>query len=367
MYVEQKMKKNKKTYLSAVLRNLPSVAISDLSEAEILILLKNARWGNSQCFHTIQCPRCQITHKAYFISSRKQWQCKHCQHRFSVKSGTIFQHTKLSLRKLLLAVYYFTINSKGISALNLSRHLGVQYKTSWALLHKLREAIEKTQDFTPLTGIVHIDGCYVNHYIRPKNFKHRRIDRRKKRYQRKDKACVMVFRQQAANQEIIKGADRTLVALVKEENADDTFALTHRLVAPNSTICADENPAYDGLAFHYDLWRVNHSQEYRSVDGITNNLAESFFARFRRMIMGVYHKMGNHYMLNYANEAAWREDFRYQSDKDKFDNVLKRCLKARPSRDLTGYWQGNKKPTAKFGLESLCLEASNDNHYLAVA
>ena len=45
----------------------------------------------------------------------------------------------------------------------------------------------------------------------------------------------MVFRQQAANQEIIKGADRTLVALVKEENADDMFALTHRLVAPKST------------------------------------------------------------------------------------------------------------------------------------
>ena len=254
-----------------------------------------------------------------------------------------------------------------ISTLNSSRHLGVQYKTSWALLHKLREAIEKTQDFTPLTGIVHIDGCYVNHYIRPKNFKHRRIDRRKKRYQRKDKSCVMVFRQQAANQEIIKGADRTLVALVKEENADDMFASIHRLVAPKSTICADENPAYDGLAFHYDLWRVNHSQEYCSIDGITNNLAESFFARFRRMIMGVYHKMGNNYMMHYANEAAWREDFRYQSDKYKFDNVLKRCLKARPSRDLTGYWQGNKKPTAKFGLKSLCLEASNDNRYLAIA
>lgn len=67
------------------------------------------------------------------------------------------------------------------------------------------------------------------------------------------------------------------------------------------------------------------------------------------------------------NKTAWREDFCYQSDKDKFNNVLKRCLKARPSRDLTGYWQRNKKPTAKSGLESLCLEASNDNQYLAVA
>lgn len=363
------MKNNKKTppLLLAAYRNLSISAIHDLSDTETLIFLKNARWGNSHCFHTVECPRCQITHKAYFYPARKQWQCKHCQYRFSIKSGTIFQNAKLSLKKLLEAIYYFTIKSKGISAIELSHYLNVQYKTSWALLHKLREAIEKLQDFTPLTGIVHIDGCYVNHYIRPKNFKHRRIDRRKKRYQRKDKACVMVFRQQAANQEVIKGANRTLVALVKEENTEDVLALTHRLVAPKSMICADENPAYDSLEFHYDLWRVNHSQEYRSVDGITNNLAESFFARFRRMIMGVYHKMGNNYMLHYANETAWREDFRHHSNKEKFDNLLKRCLKVKPSRDLTGYWQGNKKSPAKFGLASLCLEASNDNQYLAVA
>ena len=62
-------------------------------------------------------------------------------------------------------------------------------------------------------------------------------------------------------------------------------------------ICADENPAYGSLDFHYDLQRVNHSQEYRSVDGITNNLMESLFARFRRIIMSIYHKMGNNYML----------------------------------------------------------------------
>lgn len=209
--LNENMKNNKKTppLLLAAYRNLPLSAIHDLSDAETLILLKNLHWGNSHCFCTVECPRCQTTHKAYFLSSRKQWQCKHCQYRFSIKSGTIFQNAKLSLKGLLEAIYYFAVKSKGISAIELSHYLNVQYKTSWVLLHKLREAIEKTQDFTPLTGIVHIDGCYVNHYIRPKNFKHRRIDRRKKRYQRKDKACVMVFRQQAANQEIIKGADRT--------------------------------------------------------------------------------------------------------------------------------------------------------------
>ncbi|VEH66251.1 Transposase zinc-ribbon domain [Rodentibacter pneumotropicus] len=105
MYVERKdEKQQEKTspLLLSALRNLSALAIYDLSDTEILILLKNARWGNSHCFHTVQCPRCQIEHKAYFISSRKQWQCKHCQHRFSVKSGTIFQHTKLSLKS-----YYY--------------------------------------------------------------------------------------------------------------------------------------------------------------------------------------------------------------------------------------------------------------------
>lgn len=51
------------------------------------------------------------------------------------------------------------------------------------------------------------------------------------------------------------------MALVKEENTEDVLALTHRLVTPKSMIYADENPAYDNLAFHYDLWRVNHSLE----------------------------------------------------------------------------------------------------------
>lgn len=55
------MKRNKKTCLSDALRNLHRVAISGLSEGEILILLKNARWGNPHCFYTVECPRCQIT------------------------------------------------------------------------------------------------------------------------------------------------------------------------------------------------------------------------------------------------------------------------------------------------------------------
>ncbi|AHG76791.1 transposase [Mannheimia varigena USDA-ARS-USMARC-1312] len=343
--------------LSANARRLSLTQVVGLADAEILALLKNARWGTED---EQVCPRCGVRHSAYFINTRQQWQCKHCHARFSITTGTIFQFHKLSLRQILMALYLFTTESKGLSAVSLSHKLNVQYKTAWVLLHKLRESLNLTKDLTPLSGEVHSDGCYVNYYIRPKNFKHRRIDRRAKRNQRQDKACVMVFRQRAANQSIIKGANRSIVAMIKEENSDDILALTHRLVKANSMICADENAAYDLLNIHYRLERVNHSQEYCSIDGITNNLAESFFARFRRMITGVHHRISNNYMMHYANEIAWREDERRKSVKEKFTQLLNKCLSCPPSRHFVGYWQGNKRPIAVFGIASL---SENEAHY----
>lgn len=128
------------------------------------------------------CPYCHIHHYTYFIFTRKQWQCKHCQHHFSITAGTIFQGAKLSLRKFVLVIFYFATESKGLSVITLLHKLNVQYKTAWVLLHKSRESLNKTKDLTLPNSEVHIDGAYTNYYIHPKNFCYKRIiGRRKKR------------------------------------------------------------------------------------------------------------------------------------------------------------------------------------------
>ena len=110
-----------------------------------------------------------------------------------------------------------------------------------------------------------------------------------------------------------------------------------------SIICADESTAYDGLHAKFDTRRVNHAVEYRSDAGTTNNLAESYFSRFRRMQYGQCHKFGNLYLNNYANEAAYREDTRRMSNGDIFDGICTKCAVTPTSRDWCGYWQGNKR------------------------
>lgn len=89
--------------------------------------------------------------------------------------------------------------------------------------------------------------------------------------------------------------------------------------------------------------RIAGSAEYRNDKGVTNNMAESFFSRFRLMQYGQMHKFGNMHLASYANEAAFREDTRRQSNGEIFMEVTKRYAKTRASRVWCGYWQGNKR------------------------
>jgi len=285
-----------------------------------------------------------VVGKHYFQRTCKQWRCKDCSHTFSVTSGTIFAFHKLPLRVYLAAIAIFTNAVKGISALQLGRDLGVQYKTAFVMAHKIRESLMEHRDDAQLAGEIHMDGAYVNGHIRPKNKKEDRIDRRLAIHQKPGKRCVFVMRQkvETAGDEI-RGSNKTLTFIIKAENQSDVNKLATEFVKKGSTICADESNAYDVLHAKFDTRRVNHSVEYRADDGTTNNLAESYFSRFRRMQYGQTHKFGNLYLANYANEAAYREDTRRLPNGAIFTDITRKCAHTKTSRDWCGYWQGNKR------------------------
>jgi len=245
---------------------------------------------------------------------------------------------KLPLRVYLAAIAIFTNAVKGISALQLGRDLDVQYKTAFVLAHKIRESLMEQRDVSQLSGEIHMDGAYVNGHIRPKNKKEDRIDCRLAIHQKPNKRCVFVMRQKC--QELAAGAVKTLTFVLKAENQTDVSNLADEFVKKGSIICADESHAYDPLHAKFKTRRVHHSIEYRANDGTTNNLAESYFSRFRRMQYGQVHKFGNLYLANYANEAAYREDTRRWSNGDIFKDIVKKCARTLTHRDWCGYWQG---------------------------
>ena len=110
-------------------------------------------------------------------------------------------------------------------------------------------------------------------------------------------------------------------------------------------------PIHDVLHAKYLTKRVNHSEEFRSDEGVTNNLAESLFSRFRRMQYGQMHHFSKLYLSTYANEAAYREDRRRWDNGKIFKDILSKCANTLTSKNWCEYWQGNKKQVAAYEVQ----------------
>jgi len=99
--------------------------------------LFNMRWPNGY-----RCPYCGYD-KYCQLKSRALYQCNKCHFQASLISGTLFSYSKLALTTWFLAIYFITQEKNGISALELSRLLGVSYNATWRLKKKLMQAMKE--------------------------------------------------------------------------------------------------------------------------------------------------------------------------------------------------------------------------------
>ncbi len=104
------------------------------------------------------CPACG--HDSQCVLGRGLYQCHRCRRQTSLTAGTLFAGTKLPLTKWLLGIYLLTQSKNGISALELSRQLGVSYNSAWLLKHKLMQAMLEREQGRSLDGVVQMDDAY---------------------------------------------------------------------------------------------------------------------------------------------------------------------------------------------------------------
>jgi hypothetical protein len=111
--------------------------------------------------------------------------------------------------------------------------------------------------------------------------------------------------------------------------------------AKGTTIHADESSAWDQLHGSFVMQRINHQLGY-SIDGACTNGAESYFSRLRRGELGHHHHIAGPYLIRYAQEAAWRGDFRRVSNGEQVHRVVELAMRCGPSIDFCGYWQRSR-------------------------
>jgi transposase-like protein len=319
--------------LSPAAKTLTLTHVMRMSNEEAETMFARIRWPETNGAPV--CPYCGgLVH--YTVRRARgplRWRCKACDKEFSISSGTLFASHKMPLQVYLSAIAIAMNEVKGKNALALSRDLGTSYKTSFVLMHKIREAVGSEMKGARVGGegkTVEIDGMYAGGYVRPANLKENRRDRRLAKNQSGKRKVVVIARER----------DGKIISNVFKAEGQSVGWLTAH-VAKGSQIVADEAASWNQLDTHYAVSRIDHGEAY-SLNGVSSNQAESAFARLRRGERGHFHHIAGPYLANYARESAWREDNRRVSNGDQTQHTVRLAMSNGPSVDFCGYWQRHK-------------------------
>ena len=240
------------------------------------------------------CPHCGVLDNAAELNGKAHrpgvYKCRDCRKQFTVTVGTVFERSKVPLNKWLLATHLITSSKKGISSHQIHRSLGVTYKTAWFMTHRIRLAMEST-DNTPMGsggGIVEADETYIG--------RRKGVKKAKAGHAHKMKIFALVERGGKVKSASVSGS---MFDGIKD-------GLTN--VSLDANLVTDESTMYRKIGKAFASHEtVNHSIKEWKRGNVHTNTIEGFFSVFKRGMKGVYQHCREDHLHRYLSEF----DFRY--------------------------------------------------------
>ena len=252
--------------------------------------LAEARWGDD-----VVCPHCG----KHYCNKRKdgRYRCNDCKHNFSCTVGTIFENSKLPLKKWFIAMYLISSHKKGVSSHQIARDCEITQKTAWYMMQKIRTLFGQ-DDSIGLDGDVEIDEMYLG----GREINKHECKKTEGTQGRSTKTKTPIFG-------MVQRNDGQVVAIkVDDTKAKTLMPLIKQFVKDNARVITDELVSYQGLTkegYLHDV--IQHGLKmYSNGNGITTNSIEGFWAHFKRMVFGMYHFVSKSYLQRYIDEAVYR-------------------------------------------------------------
>jgi hypothetical protein len=210
-----------------------------------------------------------------------------------------------------MAIALMVDAKKGMSAMQMQRHLKVNYRTAWYLCHRVREAMDDPEGLK-LEGTVEIDETYIG----GKQKGHKR--------KLKNKDVVLGIRQ--------RGGPLRLVQ-VKDNKGGTLYEAIAKHVDPANTkaIMTDDTGAYN---FRLTQFRniphskIRHSYGEYVKGEVHTNTVENAFSLLKRAVIGTYHQLSIKHLQRYLNEFSYR--FNRREDREMFEKTVARMAGIKP-------------------------------------
>lgn len=242
-----------------------------------------------------------------------RYKCRNSNKYFNVRTGTIFEDTKLPLQKWFMALYIFSSHKKGISSHQLARDLDITQKSAWFVLHRLRYAFDHPNYQRELEGTIEVDETYIGGSDRNKH----RQNKSGAVGRGTDKAPVLGMVERSGN-----------VRTVHLEGVKGHYltSATFKAIKADSRVITDSFNAYWMLKAKFNHEIINHSKDEYVRGDVHTNSVEGYFAFLKRGIFGIYHHVSKPHLQSYLDEFALRYNTRKTSTMDRFNIILQTAI-----------------------------------------
>ena len=256
-----------------------------------------------------QCPRCGHQ-KGWLLQTRHVFECAECHHHTSVTAGTLFHNTKLPLVKWFWSLYWVSSDKGSISALRLTKLIGVSWLTAQRMLRKLRTAMGDQNNLYKLTGIIEFDDAFVGG---------KRAGKRGRGAS--GKTAVLVACEHNDGK-----PGFVAMKVVEQVTHDSVRAFAQQTLAPGQTLHTDALAALNVLAEeHHHIAKVTPPEmacEWLPwVHVVISNL--------KSYLLGTYHGVSGNYVQEYLDEFCYRLNRRFWENQIP-NRLLKLCVSHEP-------------------------------------
>ena len=256
----------------------------------------------------VHCPNCgslNVQSGAKHKSMPYRCREKECGKRFSAKTGTVMEGSKLGFQVWMIATYLLSTSLKSVSSMKLHRDLSINQRSAWFLAHRLRVALADRQE--AFDGPAEADEVYFGGL--------------RKNMSNKKRAELADTGRGAVGKEAVVGVKdretgRVAVRHVPRTNIPHVAGFVAEKVKLGAKVYTDEASVYQALDPWFDHESVNHSAgEYVRQQAHTNGI-ESFWSMLKRSHKGTFHKFSPKHLQRYVDEFAGRHNVR---DADTID------------------------------------------------
>lgn len=248
------------------------------------------------------------TSKVYKCKDNK-YRCKNTGKYFNVKTNTLFDSSKIELRKWFAAIWLVTSHKKGISSLQLSRDIDVTQKTAWFMLQRIRNCFGIENNYN-LNNTVEIDETFVG-------------GKNKNRHNNKkvEKSQGRSFKDKVPVLGMVERKGKLVAKVVKNTSCE---VLTPQIVkfVKDALIYTDEWWGYNSIKKLFKHEFVNHRMSEYVRGNVYTNTIEGFWSLLKRGIIGIYHFTSKQHLQRYVDEFVFRYNTRKQTECVRFNILL---------------------------------------------